>query len=736
MAGGLGSFILTIARSAGVQAPAVSLRPVIGGGGRLNRLAPAIPLPIPGPRLNGGHPVSFTAPTGAPRVIGPAGLGAGALIPMPPFGVRPPPILSQITPQRQTIGRGNASTTADTCAGSGVLAFRVVQGIVKDGGTGANISQAYTAAQTVGNANLLLIGWDDTGEVINTPTDTAGNIYTLVGSIATNGVSMSIYLCRSIVAASAGSNTVTAHATSGTPTFWELYILELSGTGNVDTSAFATSAGSGTGDSGNITTANAKEFLIGYNFNDNTATGPGSGYSLITGSITSFGAVAESQITTSAGSHNATTPISGTPKWAQAIVAFALQLRGVAYPTTTADTCVSTGTIRSIGAGSASTTSDTCVAIGAHYHVDAGAGACTTTADTCAAAGTIRDVSAGACTTTPDTCAAVGALRVVGAGSSSTTADTCAAIGLLRVVGAASATTTRDTCVAVGVVRDVSTGACTTTPDTCVAVGLVREAGVGAPTTTRDTCAAVGVVRVVGVGSCSTTRDTCAGVGSHAHADTGTGSCSTTPDTCVAAGAVRDAASGLCTTTPDTCAGVGLIEHATFGVGYCTTAPDTCAAIGALRSIGIGSASTAPDTCVGIADVAIRPGFATTSMKVLATGTIVVNDEAYATIGETAIAAATITDDNGENIMLPGDASQLTCTIKSDAGVLVDPTTVVCQIRLPDGTTVAPTIAHPQTGVYAVIYQWPVSGIFNVRFTATGSFPCVAEAQYTIWPLR
>ncbi len=68
----------------------------------------------------------------------------------------------------------------------------------------------YTEAQTAGNLNVVIVGWNDTTASVTLVIDESGNNYLLAGgpTRSADGVSQSIYDARNIAAASAGSNAV------------------------------------------------------------------------------------------------------------------------------------------------------------------------------------------------------------------------------------------------------------------------------------------------------------------------------------------------------------------------------------------------------------------------------------------------------------------------------------------------------------------------------------------------
>src|SRR5436853_2528309 len=73
------------------------------------------------------------------------------------------------------------------------------------------VSIPFTAAQSAGNLNVVVVGWNDSNTTVTGVTDQKGNTYTrAVGPTAIPGVaSQSIYFAKNIVAAAAGANIVT-----------------------------------------------------------------------------------------------------------------------------------------------------------------------------------------------------------------------------------------------------------------------------------------------------------------------------------------------------------------------------------------------------------------------------------------------------------------------------------------------------------------------------------------------
>ena len=73
------------------------------------------------------------------------------------------------------------------------------------------VTVPYTAAQTAGNLNVVIVGWNDSTAHVSSLTDSNGNIYQLaIGPTAVTGaLSQTIYYAKNISAAKAGANAVT-----------------------------------------------------------------------------------------------------------------------------------------------------------------------------------------------------------------------------------------------------------------------------------------------------------------------------------------------------------------------------------------------------------------------------------------------------------------------------------------------------------------------------------------------
>ena len=211
------------------------------------------------------------------------------------------------------------------------------------------VTATYTKAQTAGNLNVVVVGWNDSTAKITSVTDSRGNAYALaVGPTVQSGkATQAIYYAKNIAAAAANDNTVKVIFTTGA-IFPDIRIAEYSG---IDPSApldVATAAqGSSTSSSsGSVTTAHANDLLVGANLVQSVTTAPGAGYTnrVITAPD---GDILEDAIVTTAGSHSATAQIMNSP-WIMQMVAFRAAGPTVASPSSSSASAAAAVTINKI----------------------------------------------------------------------------------------------------------------------------------------------------------------------------------------------------------------------------------------------------------------------------------------------------------------------------------------------------------------------------------------------------
>jgi len=188
----------------------------------------------------------------------------------------------------------------------------------------ATVSVPFTAAQSAGNLNVVVVGWNDTTARVVSVTDTKGNAYQLaVGPTTLAGaVSQSIYYAPNIASAAAGANAVKVSFTAAAR-FADVRVLEYSGmaaVSPVDVKAAAT-GNTATSSTPALVTTNAPDLLFAANTVWTTTAGPGTGWTsrVIT---TPDGDIAEDRIVSAAGSYSVTAPLSGAGPWVMQAVAF------------------------------------------------------------------------------------------------------------------------------------------------------------------------------------------------------------------------------------------------------------------------------------------------------------------------------------------------------------------------------------------------------------------------------
>jgi hypothetical protein len=187
----------------------------------------------------------------------------------------------------------------------------------------STVTVPYAAAQTAGNLNVVIVGWNDSTARVLTVADTRGNAYVLaVGpTVQTGTATQAIYYAKNIAGAAANANTVTV-TFSTAAVFPDIRIAEYSGLdllNPLDVSIGAQGS-SATSNSGAVTTTNANDLLVGANLVQTSSTGPGTSF---TNRVITFpdGDILEDRVVTATGSYSATAPLfSGS--WIMQLVAF------------------------------------------------------------------------------------------------------------------------------------------------------------------------------------------------------------------------------------------------------------------------------------------------------------------------------------------------------------------------------------------------------------------------------
>jgi hypothetical protein len=193
----------------------------------------------------------------------------------------------------------------------------------------SSVALTYTLAQTAGNLNVVVVGWNDTTSTVSMVGDSLGNNYVLaIGPTSGTGVRQSIYYAAPI---KAGSNTVTVRFNQAAR-YVDVRVLEYSGLDSANPlDVWAGAAGSGTtASSGTATTKSASDLIFGAGTTAGRFTAAGLGFisRIIT---TQDGDIAEDDTVNTTGSYAATAPNS-SGNWVMQMVAFRASGQGSGNP--------------------------------------------------------------------------------------------------------------------------------------------------------------------------------------------------------------------------------------------------------------------------------------------------------------------------------------------------------------------------------------------------------------------
>jgi hypothetical protein len=182
------------------------------------------------------------------------------------------------------------------------------------------ITAPYPAPQAAGNFNIVVVGWRGMGALVQSVTDSAGNIYNLaVGPTTGNTLRQYIYFAANI---KGGANTVKVTWNQGANTP-DVRILEYAGVlaeNSLDVTAEAFDATT-MSQCGPVTTTSANELIFAANTTSGAAgVAAGSGYT--SRIITANNDIAEDQVASSIGSFNATAPLTASENWVMQMATF------------------------------------------------------------------------------------------------------------------------------------------------------------------------------------------------------------------------------------------------------------------------------------------------------------------------------------------------------------------------------------------------------------------------------
>ena len=237
-------------------------------------------------------------------------------------------VVTNTDAQTGTLTNGYTYTTT---GGGGTIAFVQVNAATPQTAS-ASVPVTYPLAQTVGNLNIVAVGWNDTTSTVSSVSDSRGNTYSQAGTtISGTGLRQAIYYAKNIAG---GSNTVTV-VFNQAAAYVDVRILEYSG---LDTSSpldvTAGAAGSSSSpNSGAATTSSSNELIFGAGMTAGTYSAAGTGFTLriIT---TPDRDLAEDQLGSSAGSYSASAASTSSP-WVMQMATFKASGQGGGNPAPT-----------------------------------------------------------------------------------------------------------------------------------------------------------------------------------------------------------------------------------------------------------------------------------------------------------------------------------------------------------------------------------------------------------------
>jgi hypothetical protein len=185
-----------------------------------------------------------------------------------------------------------------------------------------SVTVQYSSAQTAGDLNVVIVGWNDSVKQVSSLSDSMGNVYQLaVGPTVTGGLSQSIYYAKNIAAANAAANAVTV-TFSGLASYPDIRILEYSGIDTVNpVDTFAGAIGNSAAISNvSLQTTAAADLLVAGNTVQSSSSA-GSGFTLRL-QTSPDGDIAEDEIATAAGTYSASATLSSASGWVMQAVSF------------------------------------------------------------------------------------------------------------------------------------------------------------------------------------------------------------------------------------------------------------------------------------------------------------------------------------------------------------------------------------------------------------------------------
>jgi hypothetical protein len=179
------------------------------------------------------------------------------------------------------------------------------------------VTVTYPSAQTAGDLNIVVVGWNDSTSTVQSVTDSRGNAYTLaIGPTTGTGIRQSIYYAPAIVG---GTTTVTVTFNQAA-SFPDIRILEYAGVTTLDKTAGA-SGSSSSASSGAATTTVASELIFGAATVSTWISGAGTSFTSRIITTTDLDN-AEDRIVSATGSYSATAPLGSSGLWVMQMATF------------------------------------------------------------------------------------------------------------------------------------------------------------------------------------------------------------------------------------------------------------------------------------------------------------------------------------------------------------------------------------------------------------------------------
>ena len=262
---------------------------------------------ITGTNFAAGATVTFGA-TAATNVVVVSGTQITATTPAGSVGA--------VTVTVTVNGQSGSLTNGFTYNAAVAISFGQVAAATPQSST-ATVTIAYPGAQTAGDLNIVVVGWNDTTAAVSTVKDSAGNTYNLaIGPTTGTALQQSIYYAANIAG---GSNTVTVTFNQAAA-YPDVRILEYRGVTTLDAKVGA-SGSSAAPSSGSATTTSANELIFGANTIYTTTKAAGTGFTsrIVTSPDSDL---AEDMLVTSTGSYSATATLNSSGPWVMQMVTF------------------------------------------------------------------------------------------------------------------------------------------------------------------------------------------------------------------------------------------------------------------------------------------------------------------------------------------------------------------------------------------------------------------------------